>query len=174
MQTKKQKTEQIVLLTVCLIILTWVIMFKANLCIGDLYFGFKSFNIIPHLNFKGDEGFLLECILNAIVFVPFGYSVVLLSGRHNHLFFVLVSFGLSVFYEGLQYVLAFGSTDITDVIFNGIGGYIGCVICSVLIKKDKEKFLNILNKILICVGIPLAIYCIVSTAIVFDLYILVK
>ena len=41
-------------------------------------------------------------------------------------------------------------------------------------EKDKEKFLNILNKILICVGIPLAIYCIVSTAIVFDLYILVK
>ena len=164
------KGNSLLSLFVYLIILSWVIMFKCNLRTNDMRFGYRSINLIPFIQFlNGEKYFFVECVLNLLVFIPFGFVFPSAFKCENLIILAIVSFGLSAFYEGLQYLLAFGGTDITDVIFNGTGGFLGSLI---FVKFDKEnKFLNLVNKLFVVIGIPFALYCVISTVCVFNVYI---
>lgn len=138
-----------VLFVIYLLALYWILLFKLGVRFS--YMGNRSVNLIPFsgpliLNGKVDFG---EIIMNVIVFVPLGIYTVILFERwtlgRKLSFFILVS----LLVEGLQYILAVGAFDITDIITNTSGGIIGLVIFKAVEKTFKnrlkaQKFVNII------------------------------
>lgn len=57
---------------------------------------------------------------------------------------LLPAFGISLIYEVMQFVLAIGASDITDLINNTLGGLIGVLIFGLLQKIFGEKTYKIL------------------------------
>ena len=54
-------------------------------------------------------------------------------------------FIVSLLYEALQYILAIGASDITDLIDNTLGGAIGIVLYDILQRLLGERTIKILN-----------------------------
>lgn len=138
------------LFVIYFIILTWVILFKMELDISLLQkMNFRSVNLIPfsaslEINGKIDVS---EIILNIIAFIPFGIYFSIMNSRWKFIQKTLLFFGVSLFYEVMQYILAIGGSDITDLITNTLGGITGLGIyflCSKLLGKNTIKVLNIL------------------------------
>lgn len=170
------KTKHLILILFIIysLLLIWTIMLKCNLLIGDLYFGFRGITLIPFKNIlNGGITFneiLIEILGNILTFIPLG--ILLGLSIKNKKLIVLIVVGVSLFFEILQYVLAFGSSDITDIIFNTLGGLIGFLIYLFLIRKIKIKTLNVCLIVLIIIGFLISIYAITSTIIQFDKYML--
>jgi len=81
-------------------------------------------------------------ISNIIAFIPFG---VMLGVNFKHVAFryrIAVIFAFSLAVEIIQYVLAIGATDITDVIMNTLGGFIGLAVYDLASKKTNDRFLE--------------------------------
>lgn len=138
------------LFVIYFIILTWVMLFKMELDISLLQkMNFRSVNLIPfsaslEINGKIDVS---EIILNIIAFIPFGIYFSIMNSRWKFIQKTLLFFGVSLFYEVMQYILAIGGSDITDLITNTLGGITGLGIyflCSKLLGKNTIKVLNIL------------------------------
>jgi len=141
-----------VLFTIYLIVLSWTLLFKLGVRFS--YMGNRRINLIPFnepliLNGKVDVG---EIILNVVIFVPLGIYAGMLFKRwffgKKLFFFFLISFIL----EGLQFILAVGAFDITDIITNTSGGVIGLLVFKAIGKAfnnsfKAEKFINLIAAI---------------------------
>lgn len=158
-------------LVLILIILTWIIMFKANLLTSDLRFGYRSINLIPFLNYGGKNGiysiFTMHFLLNSLVFIPLGAYIYIEFGNSlaKAILFTLIT---SILFEAMQYILAFGSTEITDCISNTVGGLLGALI-AVPLRSIKLKNLK---RIILFILLIVAVFAIISTIIVFPIYII--
>ena len=141
-----------VLFIIYLIVLSWILLFKLGVRFS--YMGNRSVNLIPFsepliLNGKIDVG---EIILNVVIFVPLGiYAGILFEkwifGKKLFFFFLI-----SLIVEGLQFILAVGAFDITDIITNTLGGIIGLMIFKAMEKAfhnrvKAQKFINIIAAI---------------------------
>ena len=116
------------LLASYLAILIWLVLFKLKFNISSvLNYHHRSLNLIPFaapsiVNGRINFG---EMIYNCLFFIPFG---LLLNvnfkkvGFLPKLAFVMV---FSFTAELIQFVFAIGATDITDVITNTLGGFLG-------------------------------------------------
>jgi glycopeptide antibiotics resistance protein len=116
------------LLALYLVILIWAVLFKLKFNISSVFdYHHRSLNLIPFaapsiVNGKINFG---EMILNCIFFIPFGLLLNVnfkKAGFLSKLAFILV---FSVTAELIQYIFAIGATDITDVITNTVGGFLG-------------------------------------------------
>lgn len=128
MMKTEQKAAKI-LLTVYLILLTWVVLFKMRTSLGDLG-EFRRLNLIPYgkpavVNGQLD---LSEIVYNIAAFVPVGIYVSMLRPRWRFPGKILPAAGISLVYEILQYILGIGASDITDWIHNTLGGLLGVLI----------------------------------------------
>ena len=126
---KKEQRITTVLLTIYLIILTWIILLKMQVT-TEMLPPIRNINLIPYgqsviVNGRIDFS---EILNNAIAFIPVGVYVAMLKPEWSFIKKVLPSVGISLIYEVLQYVFAIGATDITDVINNTIGGIVGVCI----------------------------------------------
>lgn len=153
-----------------LAVLTWIIMFKCNLLTSDLRFGYTGKNFIPFKGIAKDK-FWVECLLNAVAFVPLGYLVAALFNNRTMLAVTLVCFGLAVFYEAFQYFIRFGSLDITDALCNGAGGVIGGLLYCVIGKRLELFGINVPSALLLAACVPLTVFATVQTALVFPVYV---
>lgn len=138
-----------VLFIIYLFALLWILLLKLGVRFS--YMGVRSVNLIPFsepliLNGKIDAG---EMILNVVIFVPLGIYAGILFERWNFgkklLFFFLISFIV----EGLQFILAVGAFDVTDIITNTLGGIIGLLIFKAIDKVfnnslKAQKFINLI------------------------------
>jgi glycopeptide antibiotics resistance protein len=145
------------LLALYLAILIWLVLFKLKFNISSvLNYHHRSLNLIPFaapsmVNGRINFG---EMIYNCIFFIPFG---LLLNvnfkkiGFLPKLAFVMV-FSLTA--ELIQFIFAIGATDITDVITNTVGGFLGLKLYNL-----SNKYINSekLDKIIISVGILLLV-----------------
>ena len=104
---------------------------------------FGSTRIVNWIPFRvpgGENLIVLYSLANAIIFIPFGVLVPKVFRRVNTVWkMALVTFITSVCIEIIQYILSCGYTEVEDVIMNVIGGIVGYLIASKLIKKHKEK-----------------------------------
>ena len=128
---KKEQRITTVLLTIYLIILTWIILLKMQVT-TEMLPPIRNINLIPYgqsviVNGRID---FTEILNNAIAFIPVGVYVAMLKPEWSFIKKVLPSVGISLIYEVLQYVFAIGATDITDVINNTIGGIVGVCIAA--------------------------------------------
>ena len=121
--------------------LTWIILFKMATSYDTIDHGIRSLNLTP---FKGamitnGQVNFSEMIDNILVFCPFGIYIGVLYRRWNLSEKVLSFFCVSLIYEVLQYVLAIGCSDITDVIMNTAGGIIGLIVYSLFNKICRNE-----------------------------------
>ncbi|MET3558600.1 glycopeptide antibiotics resistance protein [Streptococcus rupicaprae] len=109
-----------------LLVLTWLVLFKFALTPYELP-QMRSLNLTPFAQSQNWDGSLhiKEIVANVLVFMPFG----LLIRRHQPGWSVErilgLGLGLSLLLESLQYLLATGASDITDLLTNGFGVLMG-------------------------------------------------
>ena len=83
----------------------------------------------------------LNVLLNILLFVPLGFFVPILSKRFRKWYYMLgLGFGVSLWIEGLQLLLARGICDVDDLFCNTLGTMIGCFfILAIFSIAEKEK-----------------------------------
>lgn len=100
-------------------------------------------NLVPFidvLNGRGD--FARQVVLNVVMTIPFGFLLPLVKENTRILKVVLYTFLLSLFIELLQPLInGVRSSDITDLITNVIGGFIGYLIY-LIFKPLTTRILN--------------------------------
>jgi glycopeptide antibiotics resistance protein len=132
-----------VLFIIYLIAIWWILLFKLGVRFS--YMEKRSVNLIPF-----NEPVILssENILNIMIFTPLGVYAGILFERWifgKKLFF---AFLISLIVEALQFILAVGAFDITDIITNTLGGIIGLLLFNAIEKRfntrvKAQKFINI-------------------------------
>lgn len=147
---KKEHNITTALLCIYLVIVTWIILFKMQFSISSMPH-YRNINLVPFagsviVNGKIHMG---EIIDNLIIFIPVGVLLSMLKSQWPFWKKVLPIFSLSLLYEVLQYVLAVGATDITDVLSNTTGGIVGILIFGIFSKLFGDKTIKVLNRIAI-------------------------
>src|SRR5829696_442108 len=108
-----------------LLILLWLVLFKFSYdpvsVIRD--FQTRSVNLIPFA--WAQKG---EVISNIIAFIPFGVMLGVNFKTVAFRYKIAVIFAFSIAAEIIQFALAIGATDITDIIMNTLGGFLGLVV----------------------------------------------
>lgn len=147
MDTNKKITLS--LLLVYLIALIWILLFKLGVQFS--YMGKRELNLIPFREYVLYNGKIdrSETILNILIFIPLGIYVAILKNNWNTIKKFFTCFLVSLAIESLQYMLAIGAFDITDVITNTTGGIIGLAIYYLLKKmmnsnQKAHRFINII------------------------------
>lgn len=128
-----------ILFAAYLFVLIWLVLFKFSYDPFAVIreFQTRSLNLIPFARAHKSE-----MISNMIAFIPFG---VMLGVHFKQALFknkILVIFAFSLVAEILQFVLAIGVTDITDIIMNTLGGIVGLAAYDLISKHTNEKYLD--------------------------------
>jgi len=146
MRDNRQHNLTRILFTVYFLILVWILLFKMSFSINELYKN-RSINIIPFMGSVIANGriYISEIINNIVVFIPVGIYVCMLKKDWPILKKISVGFFISLGIEVLQFVLAIGATDITDLIGNTFGGIVGIGVYYLFSKVFKNKTNNIIN-----------------------------
>lgn len=97
------------------------------------------------------------------VFVPLGVCIGIFKHNWSFIKKLMPCLCLSLMFEILQFTFAIGASDITDIIGNTLGGFIGIAICILFEKIMKEKFISIVN----IIGLIIEIVAIVLLGILF-------
>lgn len=154
MKNNKGKYILHLIFVIYILILLKIILFKTGGVVG-----FRSANLVP---FKTIIGFIFEgssflrifsnIVGNIGVFVPLGFLLPILYKKFDKFSKVLmVSVGLSISFELIQYFASIGSLDIDDLILNTVGGIAGYLIYSFMKKYIvDEKRIHSLSIILCC------------------------
>lgn len=130
-----------ILFTVYLAALTWIVLFKlaipAN--IGTLARE-RVLNVIPFYDIIAGKYFdKFDMVANIIVFIPFGiYAGLMLNGLSRK-YRVMPAFLLSLCYEAIQFIFAIGVADITDVMMNAFGAYLGIILFEYISEKLESE-----------------------------------
>jgi glycopeptide antibiotics resistance protein len=122
-----------------LLILLWLVLFKFSYDPIAVIRDFQSrrLNLIPFAYARNSE-----MIANVIAFIPFG---VMLGVNFKQVHFrskIALIFAFSLAVEIIQYVLAIGAADITDLIMNTLGGLIGLTGYAIVSDQTNVKFLD--------------------------------
>ena len=128
---RKSNCLATILFLIYLALLVWIILFKLQFSISDLD-KVRSINLIPfHYDKEVGAAFhLTEVLENFLIFVPMGiYLQMLLPRTKLYVKFMLIA-GTSFLLETMQYILAVGRSDITDVLTNTAGGLLGLAVNS--------------------------------------------
>ncbi len=145
------------LLILYLLLLVWLILFKLNFNLSDLVKNHhSSLNLIPFGAPKMENGRIIysEMLWNGLFFFPLGLLLNVnfkIIGFFKKLIFIML---FSLFAEVTQYIFSIGAADITDLITNTLGGFVGLVFydfSSKLIKTER------LDRVIIFVGTILLI-----------------
>jgi glycopeptide antibiotics resistance protein len=130
------------LLAVYLLFLLWLVLFKFSSDPFSVLANYqsRSLNLVPFAGYS--PGNVREMVDNFIVFVPFG---LLLGINLKHAGFgrkLAYIFMFSAIAEIMQFVFAIGTTDITDVITNTLGGLFGLAAYGLASKYVDNKILD--------------------------------
>ena len=162
-KVERQHAANSVMFGVYLLFLVWAILWKCRVpFIGGTE---RVINLIP---FSGNAGY--EKLFNLVLFVPLGLYIAAIAKIHGVIKQIITVFAVSLVFEILQYTLAIGSSDTTDLILNTFGGASG-IAGFFLLKKLSGKHTN--KVVLIAGGIitTVVLYCTVSFIVLGTLYI---
>lgn len=117
----------VILFAVYLVLLVWAVLWK----LGMPAIGTGELRAVKLVPFVAGDGYgassPVEMAANVALFVPLGLYLGLLVPRWSWRRIVCAAAVASVALEVAQYVLAVGSSDITDVILNTAGAALGVV-----------------------------------------------
>ncbi len=143
-KTKQQRNLSLVIFGVYMFLLIWLILFKFTTNLKDLSH-IRNINFIPFQESMIVNGKLelSEIIYNILVFVPLGVYIGIFKQNWSFIKKIMPCLCLSLLFEILQFTFAIGASDITDIIGNTLGGFIGIAIC-ILLRKFLKKNLLVL------------------------------
>lgn len=122
-----------------LLILLWLVLFKFSYdpagVIRDVQI--RNLNLLPFSQTRTSE-----MIANIIAFVPFGVMLGATFKQTNFRRKMAAIFSFSLGVELLQYILAIGVTDVTDLIMNTLGGTVGLLIYALGSRYANTKYLD--------------------------------
>ena len=123
-----------------LLILLWLVLFKFSYDLIAVIRNFqtRSLNLIPFAYANKSE-----VISNLIAFIPFGVMLGVNFKQVAFRYKIAVIFAFSLAAEIIQYILAIGATDITDLIMNTLGGLVGLSAYAVASKQTDDRTLDI-------------------------------
>jgi glycopeptide antibiotics resistance protein len=128
-----------ILFAAYLFILLWLVLFKFSYdpisVVRD--FQTRSFNLIPFT--RANRG---EMIANLVTFIPFGVMLGVNFKEVSFRYKMAVIFAFSLAVELIQYALAIGVADITDLIMNSLGGFMGLAVYVAVSGQTNERFLD--------------------------------
>lgn len=163
----KKNKLLIILLIIYILLLTWIIIFKMQIDLDKIPH-YQRVNLIPFEETAMDNGRirLKEIIGNIIIFIPVGLFIGMIFKNKKFISKIWPIFSLSLTYEITQFIFKIGSSDVTDLITNTLGGIIGLVIINTFYKifKNKEKvnkILSILALLCMIIIISLLIFLII-------------
>ena len=156
MKNNRQRNLTRILFAIYFLILVWILLFKMSFSIDELYKN-RSINLIPFMGSVVVNGriYINEIIDNILVFIPLGIYICMLKEYWSILRKISVGFFISLGIEVLQFILAIGATDITDLIGNTLGGIIGIGVFYLFSKLFKNKTNKIINTLALIVTILL-------------------
>ena len=128
-----------VLFIIYLAALIWLVLFK-------LQFSFEQIDRVRVINMIPLKEYDSSDVYNNIrIFVPLGIYIRMLKSKWSFMKKLLPIIGLTLAFEIIQFVLAIGRSDITDILANTLGGTIGIAIYELLFKILKHRTNKILN-----------------------------
>lgn len=137
------------LFVVYILVLFWILLFKFGVHFS--YMESRELNLIPFrgLFLPAGKIDLPEIVLNVIIFIPLGIYGGVLFRKLSIVRNLLIFFLTSLTFEVLQFALAIGTFDSTDLINNTLGGFLGLLMYLVIERifqnRDRaQKFVNIL------------------------------
>ena len=146
MKNNRQRNLTRILFAVYFLILVWILLFKMSFSLDELYKS-RSINLIPFMGSVIVNGriYINEIIDNILVFIPLGIYICMLKEDWSILRKISVGFFISLGIEVLQFILAIGATDITDLLGNTLGGILGIGVFYLFSKLFKNKTNKIIN-----------------------------
>lgn len=194
MNIKSEKTLNLLSKIIFIIyigLIIWIVMFKCNLIdsMNDTYIFLKDMSIkerilvfsTPFKNYFMESinspkyVFTEDDFLNVIIFIPMGIYLSYSIKNKKFLKALLITFGVSLFFELFQLFTVIGAFTIHDLITNVTGGIIGYLVYKLIfIKKESKQrttILNVISIIGIIVFVPILLYAIINTIKHFDFYI---
>ena len=131
----RTRTVLVALFAAYLVLLVWLVLWKLEVpWVGD-----DERRVIKLVPFVPGDGTgasrPLEVVANLLLFVPFGLYLGLLAPSWSWWRAAGVFAGASLGLEVAQYVLAVGSSDVTDVIVNTAGGLSGIAVVAVVRRR---------------------------------------
>jgi glycopeptide antibiotics resistance protein len=147
-----------IVLAAYMFILLWLVLFKFSF---DIIYVLEEHQT-RDLGLALFTGNLREMVANFVVFIPFG---LLLSVNFKKITFwqklAIVSF-FSIAIEIIQFILAIGVTDITDVITNTLGGLIGMTLYifgkTHVNSKKLDFFINVIGILIVILFLTLRFF----------------
>ena len=142
----RTRTCLVTLLVIYLVLLVWIVLWKLEPpWVGD----HRVLKLVPFVATR-DAGAspAFDVISNVVLFIPFGLYLGLLLPSRPWWKTAGIFAGASLALEGTQYVLAVGSSDITDVIVNTVGGLTGLALVALGRKKNRARTFRAVN--LVC------------------------
>jgi glycopeptide antibiotics resistance protein len=134
------------LFAVYLGLLTWTVLWKLGM--PTLDGGIRAVKLVP---FVAGDGYGVstppEMLANLALFVPFGVYLGLLAPRWGWWRVAGVAAALSIAFETLQFVLAVGSSDVTDVILNTAGAVVGWAVLALARSGLRERTSTVLVRV---------------------------
>ena len=154
----KAKSVTIVLTTIYSFMVVWIILFKMSTLSEIPYLDhIRNINLIPFHYDDETSSHLSEVLENVMIFIPLGVYLKMLkiTDAKAILFGMTCSLGLEI----LQFILAVGATDITDIMTNTAGTAIGVGIYAILslVFRKSEK----LDKVL-CILASICTFLLIS------------
>ncbi len=153
----RQQNFTVVLFLIYLFFVVWMVLFKADFSIEGSP-EIRSLNLIP---FSGSaivngQANISEILSNMAIFIPFGIYISLVFPAWSFIKKWLPIVACSALFEILQYALAIGRSDITDLISNSLGGAVGILMIFILMRilKSHTKTAKLVN-IIMCAGTSL-------------------
>lgn len=135
MNNKKMNFFLPLLFIIYITLLIWIIVFKLQFSISELD-TVRSINLIPfhYDNEIGVRFHLTEILENIAIFAPLGIYLFMFKHEQKFWIKVLITVGISMGFEVVQYILAIGRSDITDLITNACGGIVGIGVYYMIVK----------------------------------------
>ena len=122
-----------------LLILLWLLLFKFSYDPAAVirHFQTRSSNLIPFARARNSE-----MISNFVVFIPFGLmlGVNFKQAAFKYKLAMILTFSIAV--EIIQFTLAMGVADITDVITNTLGGFVGLAVYDAVSGQTGDRRLD--------------------------------
>ena len=168
-----------------LIILVWIVIFKANKAfmpdeitayLKELPFYKRAEKyIIPGYSiyeYLKTDGFMIKSdyFLNFIAFIPFGILMPFLLKKRKLTYTVITFVGASALFEVFQLMTCIGRFDASDLMTNTLGGFVGILLYKFVFSKTKGNIINIIGTAITVFATPVSIYAIFNTVKHINLY----
>lgn len=129
-----------VLFFIYLVALFEIIVFKMDFPFRNMGH-VQSVNLIPFKESLITNGQInyAEIFMNFVIFIPLGIYIEMLCDKWPVSRKIFIIFATSLLCEVLQFLMAVGVSDITDIINNTLGGIVGIFFMKVLVLRAKNQ-----------------------------------